>query len=39
MNSFLSNGPVKEKIHYLSNLDNAEGELEEILRIGIIKHL
>jgi alcohol-forming fatty acyl-CoA reductase len=38
-NSFLPNGPVEEKIHYLSNLDDAEGELEEILQIGTTKHL
>jgi hypothetical protein len=38
-NSFLPDGPVEEKIYYLSNPDNAERELEEILRTGTTKHL
>jgi nucleoside-diphosphate-sugar epimerase len=38
-NSFLPDGPVEEKIYYLSNPDNAEGELEEILRTGTTRHL
>jgi alcohol-forming fatty acyl-CoA reductase len=38
-NSFLPDGPVEEKIHYLSNPDDAEGELEEILRTGTTRHL
>jgi len=38
-NSFLPDGPVEEKIHYLSNPDDAEAELEEILRTGTTKHL
>jgi fatty acyl-CoA reductase len=38
-NSFLPNGPVEEKIYYLSNPDDVEGELEEILRTGTTRHL
>jgi nucleoside-diphosphate-sugar epimerase len=38
-NSFLPDGPVEEKIYYLSNPDDAEGELEEILRTGTTRHL
>jgi fatty acyl-CoA reductase len=38
-NSFLPDGPVEEKIYYLSNADDAEGELEEILRTGTTRHL
>jgi hypothetical protein len=33
-NSFLPDGPVDEKVYYLSSPDDAEGELEEILRTG-----
>jgi hypothetical protein len=32
-------GSVEEKIYYLSNPDNTEGELEEILRTGTTRHL
>ena len=38
-NSFLPDGPVDEKVYYLSNPDNAEGELEEILRTRTTKYL
>jgi nucleoside-diphosphate-sugar epimerase len=38
-NSFLPDGSVGEKIYYLSNPDDAEGELEEILRTGTTMHL
>jgi len=38
-NSFLPDGPVDEKVYHLSNPDNAEGELEEILRTGTTKYL
>ncbi|KAG4428150.1 hypothetical protein IFR05_016365 [Cadophora sp. M221] len=38
-NSFLHDGPVEEKIYYLSNSDDAEGELEEILWTGTTRHL
>jgi fatty acyl-CoA reductase len=38
-NSFLPDGPVEEKIYYLSNPDDAEGELKEILRTGTTRHL
>jgi fatty acyl-CoA reductase len=38
-NSFLPDGPVEEKIYYLSNPDDAEGELQEILRTGTTSHL
>jgi fatty acyl-CoA reductase len=38
-NSFLPDGPMEERIHYLSNPDDAEAELEEILRTGTTKHL
>ena len=38
-NSFLPDGLVKEKVYYLSNPDDAEGELEEILRTGTTRHL
>jgi fatty acyl-CoA reductase len=38
-NSFLPDGPIEEKIYYLSNPDDAEGELEEILRTGTTRHL
>ncbi len=38
-NSFLPDGPVEEKIYYLSNHNNAEGELKEIFRTGTIMHL
>jgi hypothetical protein len=38
-NSFLPDGPVKEKIYYLSSPDDAEEELQEILRTGTTKHL
>jgi thioester reductase-like protein len=38
-NSFLPDGPVEEKIYYLSSPDDAEEELQEILRTGTTKHL
>ncbi|PVH72542.1 male sterility protein [Cadophora sp. DSE1049] len=38
-NSFLPDGPVEEKVYHLSNPDDAEGELEEILRTGTTRHL
>jgi hypothetical protein len=38
-NSFLPDGPVEEKIYYLSNHDDAEGELEEIFQTGTTRHL
>jgi len=38
-NSFLPDGPVDEKVYYLSKPDNAEGELEEILRTGTTRSL
>ncbi|KAH8650367.1 hypothetical protein BGZ60DRAFT_473972 [Tricladium varicosporioides] len=38
-NSFLPGGPVQEKIYHLTNPDDAEGELGEILRTGKTKYL
>jgi alcohol-forming fatty acyl-CoA reductase len=38
-NSFLPDGLVEEKIYYLSNPNDAEGELEEILQTGTTRHL
>ncbi|KAH8650287.1 male sterility protein [Tricladium varicosporioides] len=38
-NSFLPDGPVEEKIYYLSEPDDAEGELEGILQTGTTRHL
>jgi fatty acyl-CoA reductase len=38
-NSFLPNGPVDEKVYYLSSPNNAEGELKEILRTGTTRYL
>ncbi|KAH8653988.1 male sterility protein [Tricladium varicosporioides] len=38
-NSFLPDGPVDEKVYYLSSPDDAEGELEEILRTGTTRYL
>jgi alcohol-forming fatty acyl-CoA reductase len=38
-NSFLPDGPVEEKIYYLSNPNDTEAELEEILRTGTTRHL
>jgi hypothetical protein len=39
VNFFLLNSPIKEKIYYLFNLDDAEKELEEILQTGTTRHL
>ncbi|KAL5316288.1 hypothetical protein ACEPPN_015333 [Leptodophora sp. 'Broadleaf-Isolate-01'] len=39
VNSFLPDGPVDEKVYYLSSPDDAEGELEEILRTGTTRYL
>jgi alcohol-forming fatty acyl-CoA reductase len=38
-NSFLPDGPVEEKVYYLANPDDAEGELQEILQTGTTKYL
>ena len=38
-NSFLPDGTVDEKVYYLSSPDDAEGELEEILRTGTTRYL
>jgi hypothetical protein len=38
-NSFLPDGHVEEKIHYLSNPDGVEGKLEGILRASTIGSL
>ncbi|KAH8586635.1 male sterility protein-domain-containing protein [Bisporella sp. PMI_857] len=38
-NFFLPDGPVEEKIYYLSNFNDAEKKLEKILRTGTTKHL
>jgi len=37
-NLFLLNGLIKEKIYYLSNPNDAEGELEEILQTGTTRY-
>jgi nucleoside-diphosphate-sugar epimerase len=38
-NSFLPDGPVDEKLYYLSSPDDAEGELKEILQTGTTRYL
>ena len=38
-NSHLPDGPVEEKIYYLGNPDDAEGELQEILETGTTRYL
>lgn len=38
-NSFLPDGLVEEKVYYLADPDDAEGELKEILQTGTTKYL
>ena len=38
-NSFLPDGPVDEKLYYMSSPDDAEGELKEILETGTTRYL
>ena len=38
-NSFLPDGPIKEKVYYLASPDTAEAGLDEILYTGTTRHL
>jgi fatty acyl-CoA reductase len=38
-NSFLPDGPIEEKVHYLANPDTAEAELDEIQHTGTTRYL